>query len=295
MTRDHDSLFDLVRSATGIGISEKTGLQAVTGGDIHASYRLETDRGPLFLKLNDARSLPMFAAEADGLAAIRQTETIRVPEVIAYAGDDRLSFLLLEWLDMSSGGSREDRDLGRSLARLHRCQGKVHGWPADNFIGSTPQINTANDDWTDFYRQCRLRPQLEMAAASGFAGPLQELGDRLCDRLDHLLDSHRPPPSLLHGDLWGGNQAVLADRRPVIFDPAVYHGDRETDLAMTRLFGGFSEAFYSAYEEEWPLPEGVGPRCRLYQLYHLLNHLNLFGAAYLERVTAMMRGLLETA
>lgn len=295
MTRDHGSLFDLIRSATGIGISEKTGLQAVTGGDIHASYRLETDRGPLFLKLNDARALPMFAAEADGLAAIRQTETIRVPEVIAFAGDDRLSFLLLEWLEMSRGGSREDGELGRCLALLHRCQGRAHGWSADNFIGSTPQINTSNDDWTDFYRQCRLRPQLAMAAGNGFAGSLLDLGDRLCDRLDHLLDSHRPPPSLLHGDLWGGNHAALADRRPVIFDPAVYHGDRETDLAMTRLFGGFSEAFYSAYEEEWPLPEGVGPRCHLYQLYHLLNHLNLFGASYLGRVTAMMRSLLNAA
>ncbi|MCH9027786.1 MAG: fructosamine kinase family protein [Proteobacteria bacterium] len=295
MAQDHGSLFDLIRSATGIGISENTDLHAVTGGDIHASYRLETGRGPLFLKLNDARSLPMFAAEADGLEAIRQTETIRVPEVIAYAGDDWLSFLLLEWLEMSSGGPREDGELGRCLARLHRCQGRVHGWPADNFIGSTPQINTPNEAWTDFYRQCRLRPQLEMAAGNGFAGPLQDLGDRLCDRLDRLLESHQPPPSLLHGDLWGGNQAVLADRRPVIFDPAVYHGDRETDLAMTRLFGGFGESFYSAYEEEWPLPEGAGTRCRLYQLYHLLNHLNLFGASYLERVMAITRSLLEAA
>ncbi len=295
MAGEHGSLFDLIRSETGIDISESTGLQAVTGGDIHASFRLETGRGPLFLKLNDAQSLPMFAAEADGLAAIRQTETIRVPEVIAYAGDDRLSFLLLEWLDMSSGGQREDRELGRCLARLHRCQGKAHGWLVDNFIGSTPQINTPNDSWTDFYRQCRLRPQFEMAARNGFAGPLQDLGDRLCDGLDRLLESHQPPPSLLHGDLWGGNQAVLADRQPVIFDPAVYHGDRETDLAMTRLFGGFSESFYSAYEEEWPLPEGIETRCRLYQLYHLLNHLNLFGGSYLNRVMAIARSLLEAA
>ncbi len=295
MAQDHGSLFDLIRSATGIGISKNTDLHAVTGGDIHASYRLESDRGPLFLKLNDARSLPMFAAEADGLAAIRQSEAIRVPEVIAFAGDDQLSFLLLEWLEMSSGGPREDGELGRCLARLHRCQGQAHGWPTDNFIGSTPQVNTLNDDWTEFYRQCRLRPQLEMAAGNGFAGSLQDLGDRLCDSLDRLLESHQPPPSLLHGDLWGGNQAVLADRRPVIFDPAVYRGDRETDLAMTRLFGGFGESFYSAYEQEWPLPEGAGARCRLYQLYHLLNHLNLFGASYLDRATVMIRGLLEAA
>lgn len=295
MTRDHSSFFDLVRSETGISIPENTALTAVTGGDIHASYRVETSRGPLFLKLNDARSLPMFAAEADGLAAIRQTETIRVPEVIAYAGDDQLSFLLLEWMEMSSGGPNEDRELGRCLARLHRCQGRAHGWPTDNFIGSTPQINTPNEDWTDFYRRCRLRPQLEMAVRNGFANPLHDLGDRLCDRLGYLLDSHQPTPSLLHGDLWGGNQAVLADRQPVIFDPAVYHGDRETDLAMTRLFGGFSESFYSAYEEEWPLPEGVGTRCRLYQLYHLLNHLNLFGTSYLDRAVTMARGLLAVS
>jgi fructosamine-3-kinase len=292
---DAGRLFDLIRSATGIEISEKSGLMAVGGGDIHASYRLETDSGPLFLKLNDADSLAMFAAEADGLAAIRQTDTIRVPEVIAYAGDDQLSFLLLEWLEMSNCGPREDRDLGGSLARLHRCQGESHGWPSDNFIGSTPQTNSPDDDWTDFYRDCRLRPQFEMAARNGFGNPLQEIGDKLCDHLGSLLGSYQPPPSLLHGDLWGGNKAALTDGAPVIFDPAAYYGDRETDLAMTRLFGGFSESFYSAYEEEWPLTEGAGTRCRLYQLYHLLNHLNLFGASYLNRATDIANSLLKAA
>ena len=194
MAQDHGSLFDLIRSATGIGIAENTGLQAVTGGDIHASYRLETDRGPLFLKLNDARSLPMFAAEADGLAAIRQTETIRVPEVIAFAGDDRLSFLLLEWLDMSSGGSREDGELGRCLARLHRCQGRTHGWSADNFIRSTTRSRTAKDVDGGCLRRRSLRAQLERAAASGCAGTLREVGDRLCGRLEHVLDAHRRTP-----------------------------------------------------------------------------------------------------
>ncbi|MCZ6559607.1 MAG: fructosamine kinase family protein [Gammaproteobacteria bacterium] len=291
--RDNGRLFDLIRSATGLDVSENSDLIAVGGGDIHASYRLETNRGPLFLKLNDADSLAMFAAEAEGLAAIRQTDAIRVPEVIAYAGDDQLSFLLLEWLEMSSGGPREDRDLGRGLARLHRCRGEAHGWPSDNFIGSTPQINTPSDDWTDFYRDCRLRPQFEMAARNGFVNPLQEIGEKLCDHLGRLLGSYQPPSSLLHGDLWGGNKAALADGTPVIFDPAAYYGDRETDLAMTRLFGGFSESFYSAYEDEWPLEEGTGTRCRLYQLYHLLNHLNMFGASYLNRAEATANSLLK--
>jgi len=293
--RDSGKLLDLIRSATGIEIPENSGLVAVGGGDIHASYRLETNSGPLFLKLNDADSLAMFAAEADGLAAIRQTDAIRVPEVIAYAGDDQLSFLLLEWLEMSSGGPREDRDLGRGLARLHRSRGKWHGWSGDNFIGSTPQINTPSDDWIDFYRECRLKPQFEMAARNGFGGPLQDLGNELGKRLNGLLGSHHPSPSLLHGDLWGGNKAALPDGTPVIFDPAAYYGDRETDLAMTRLFGGFGESFYSAYEEEWPLPEGAGVRCRLYQLYHLLNHLNLFGASYLNRATDIANSLLKAA
>jgi fructosamine-3-kinase len=295
MAPDRARLFSLIRSQTGVVIADDSPLEAVGGGDINASYRLDTDAGPVFLKLNAADRFPMFEAEAAGLRAIRDTGAIRVPEVIGLTADDSCGLLLLEWLDMKSVAPEDDREMGCRLARLHRNTAEEFGWPNDNFIGSTGQSNTWTSDWTGFYRDQRLLPQLELAAFNGYGGRLQQDGKRLCAKLSRILEGHRPDASLLHGDLWGGNRAALENHEPVIFDPAAYYGDRETDLAMSRLFGGFGESFYTAYEEAWPLPPGHQTRCRLYQLYHLLNHLNLFGSSYLGRTMQVIGDLLAHA
>ncbi len=200
------------------------------------------------------------------------------------------AFLALEWLDFEGGG--RDAELGRALAELHRVTGREFGWHRDNTIGTTPQRNATADDWATFFRDRRIAPQLAFAADNGYRGRLQSDGERLLAAIPGLLAGHAPPPSLLHGDLWSGNAARLATGEPVIFDPAVYYGDREADLAMTELFGGFGADFHAAYREAWPIDAGYSLRRTLYNLYHVLNHLNLFGGGYLGQAEAMIRRLL---
>jgi fructosamine-3-kinase len=229
-----------------------------------------------FLKVNDGRFADAFAAEADGLAALRKTG-LRAPEPLAHGVVAENAYLLLEYLELK--GSGDFAALGRMLATAHREAGPRFGWPRDNYIGSTPQKNGWSDDWAGFWRERRLRPQIELARSRGFDVEIPSL---------HLLQNHHPQPSLLHGDLWSGN-AGFTSEGPVVFDPAVYYGDREADLAMTELFGGFPREFYKAYNEVLPLPEEYGKRKHLYNLYHLLNHLNLFGGGYLGQVKATLR------
>ena len=169
------------------------------------------------------------------------------------------------------------------------------GWGRDNTIGPTPQANAWSGDWTEFFRERRLRPQLELARRGGLARALSAPGERLLGCVDRLLAGHRPAASLLHGDLWGGNWLASSGGEPVLFDPAVYYGDRETDVAMTRLFGGFGAAFYRAYEAAAPLPPGWPERCELYNLYHVLNHANLFGSAYARQAQSIIERLLARA
>lgn len=175
---------------------------------------------------------------------------------------------------------------------LHGVTRKHHGWNRDNYIGSTAQQNTQRPRWSQFWRDQRLKPQLELAKSAGHRGKLQSNGAKLQENMDLLMDDHQPVASLLHGDLWAGNKAYLPGGQPVIFDPASYYGDRETDIAMTELFGGFGEDFYSAYRAHLPLPDGYSLRRDLYNLYHILNHLNLFGAAYLSQAETMISKLL---
>ncbi len=191
---------------------------------------------------------------------------------------------MLEYLELTGGG--DFAALGRMLAAMHRSTGARFGWHRDNYIGATPQANAWCDDWTEFWLERRLRPQMELARANGFEIRGQAFSERLLAR-------HRPQPSLLHGDLWNGN-AGFSNGQPVLFDPAVYYGDREADLAMTGLFGGFPPQFYAAYEAAFPLEPGYEKRKPLYNLYHLLNHLNLFGGGYLAQVQAAL-GLLRQA
>jgi protein-ribulosamine 3-kinase len=233
----------------------------------------------------------MFAAEARGLHELRDSHSLRVPEPLCWGADGQSAWLVLE--DLALGGSGDPAALGRGLAGLHRVTQAQFGWVQDNTIGSTPQINSPEPDWVVFWREHRLRFQLDLAARQGYDGRLRERGERLLGEFPRLFAAYRPVGSLLHGDLWSGNYAYTREGEPVIFDPAVYYGDREADLAMTELFGGFGRAFYAAYCEAYPLDEGYAVRKTLYNLYHVLNHLNLFGGGYLSQAQAMIDRLLS--
>ena len=277
-------------SESGVSIDRSRTPRSVGGGDISAAWQLHTSYGPLFIKTAAASSFDMFDAEACGLRELASANAVRVPEVIAVLKYGDGALLALEWLELSSPSENCARVLGQQLAVQHRHTQAQHGWYRDNTIGLTAQPNTPADSWPEFYRKQRLEHQLRLAADNGHGADLQAAGHTLLDNLDTLFDDYIPDASLLHGDLWGGNWSAV-DGRPVTFDPAVYYGDRETDLAMTRLFGGFSSEFYDSYNEAWPLSDGHERRVDLYQLYHVLNHLNLFGRGYLSRAMALFDNL----
>ncbi|MBK6629965.1 MAG: fructosamine kinase family protein [Betaproteobacteria bacterium] len=283
--------------ASGRPFNVRSGREA-GGGCIHRALVLEGDGTKWFVKLNKADALPMFEAESDGLAALADADAFRVPRPLCAGVIGDQAYLVLEHLDLQPVGERSgDRRksqwdaiaFGHALAALHRKSGLCYGWKRDNFIGATPQINMESESWPRFFAATRLLPQVKRAAAHG--RELQEKGALLAEKLPAFFLDYRPQPSLLHGDLWHGN-AAMCSGMPAIFDPAVYHGDREADLAMTELFGGFPEAFYAAYREAWPLAEGYESRKTLYNLYHVLNHLNLFGAGYLRQAERMVDRLL---
>jgi len=232
----------------------------------------------------------MFQAEADGLVELRAAGEIRVPEVVDVGCMNGQAYIDLERLELEQPTHGIEKRFGEQLAALHRHARERYGWHRDNTIGPTPQHNDLVDDWVGFFREQRIGYQVRLALRNGYSADLGELGERVLQRLPELFANHRPAPSLLHGDLWGGNWGV-ADGEAVIFDPAVYYGDRETDIAMTMLFGGFSSAFYESYEASWPLPQGHERRIKLYQLYHILNHLNIFGRSYLARSMQLLREL----
>jgi fructosamine-3-kinase len=249
----------------------------VTGGCIHRCWILEGRWGACFVKANTAAHLEMFEAESEGLRELAAAGSIRVPEPYLACELDGEAFLLMERLELRGAGDGDRQ--GRVLAGLHR---KVSvearfGWHRDNFIGSTPQPNGWGQDWGAFFAEHRIEHQLRLnrAAGSDFRG-----ARRLAERIVPVVGEHAPLPSLLHGDLWGGNAGFDAAGAPVIFDPAVYYGDRETDLAFSRMFGGFNDAFYRGYAETWKLEDGWRDRAEIYNLYHLLNHTLLFGGGY---------------
>jgi fructosamine-3-kinase len=287
---DWSPIISALRDA-GMGADPAARPQPLSGGDISSAWRLETHGGAVFLKTGPASSYDMFSAEAEGLAELAAPRVIRVPEVITAGVDDDTAFLALEWLHFDRPTRDTEHELGEQLAELHRTTRDHYGWHRDNTIGLTPQHNELSDGWVDFVREHRLGFQLQLAARNGFSGRLQEQGAVLLKRLPIYFDGYTPAASLLHGDLWGGNWACC-DGEPVIFDPAVYFGDAESDLAMTRLFGGFGAAFYEAYDAARPPAPGHRERRDLYQLYHVLNHLNLFGSAYLGRAQDLIRNLL---
>ncbi len=266
--------------------------RSLGGGCINAAYLVEGSGERYFVKTNQASAGFMFEAEAAGLEEIARSRAIRVPRPVCAGQAEGFSWLVLEYVEMGGGGDAAQQRLGRQVAAMHRATAARYGWSRDNTIGSTPQINTQSDDWAAFWRANRLDCQLRLAEKKGTPAGLLRRGERLAAALDAFFSGYEPPASLLHGDLWGGNYDMDRDGAPVLFDPAVYYGDRETDIAMTELFGGFSPAFYAAYREAFPLDPGYPVRKHLYSLYHILNHFNLFGGGYGAQAESMIDGLL---
>ncbi|MFZ0406817.1 MAG: fructosamine kinase family protein [Cyanobium sp.] len=292
---------------------ELLGRRAVAGGCIHSAWCLErAEAGPLFAKVADAGQWPWLEMERDGLLALARAHAptqaaaaeapgLRLPEPLALELVGGQAVLLLSWLDLGGRqGAQGWSGLGQALARLHRrslerdCapgdrRDGVFGWPRDNVIGATPQANGWLADWGTFFARRRLIPQLErLSRASGELRGSQEL----LESLPLWFQRHHPQPVLVHGDLWSGNAGLCRDGLGALFDPSVHRADREVDLAMARLFGGFPEPFFAGYEREWPLPAGHQQRRPLYNLYHLLNHANLFGAGYRQQAQRQIDALL---
>jgi fructosamine-3-kinase len=286
---DWPAIFSDMRNA-GLDLPAHCDRTPLGGSGFSTTWRLRSGAGNWFLKTGPAESFDMFDAEGDGLRELQNANAARVPQVYGSGATESGSYLLLEWLELDRRSRQTDEQLGEQLAAQHRCTNDRFGWRRDNTIGATPQINTLTATWVDFYREHRLGFQLQLAKRNGYAGEIAVEGARLQDSLGKFFDDYVPQPSLLHGDLWAGNYAVV-DGVPVIFDPAVYYGDRETDIAMTRLLGGFGNSFYDAYTGSWPLQPGHESRLGLYQLYHVLNHLNLFGTGYLGRALELLRSL----
>lgn len=267
-------------------------ITSLSGGDINAAYQLKTRDFSWFVKVNRPTLVQMFAAEAEGLKELAATRTIRIPGVITHGAHSDYSFLVLEYIPLTRMSKLCASELGHQLAALHRQPQPFFGWHIDNTIGSTEQLNNRHDDWVVFWQQQRLRKQLELAGNKGYRGKLQNQGEKLAAHLAVFFHTYHPQASLLHGDLWGGNAAADEHGQPVIYDPACYYGDREADIAMTELFGGFGSNFFAAYQESWPLDSGYQTRKNLYNLYHILNHLNLFGSSYQYQAESMISSLL---
>lgn len=261
------------------------------GGCINQAYRVSDGETDYFVKLNSRDHGDMFEVEALSLQEMASSGTVRVPTPICSGEYDNQAYVVMEYLSMN--GRANARLLGRQLADMHRITHSRYGWQRNNTIGSTPQFNEPMDNWVDFWRERRLLPQLNLASQNGYGKLLSPVADRLLNEFPRLFENHSPAASMLHGDLWGGNAAGLDDGTPVIFDPAFYYGDREADIAMTHLFGGFSSDFYAAYNEAWPLDDGFQVRRTFYNLYHIINHLNLFGTGYLGQALSMAEQVLS--
>lgn len=290
------TLPDALRGAVEARLGPVRGASGVTGGCISHGMRVELADGPVFLKHNADAPPGFFAAEARGLLALRKAAEgggLIVPRPLAWAEaeDGAPAWLAMEWLEPAPRPRDFAERLGRGLAALHGLHDgdDTWGWSEDNFIGALPQANGRMESWPDFWRDRRLQPQLAMARAAGRLPGRAADWDRLFDRLPALLDdAEMDGPSLLHGDLWGGNVLSTVDG-PALIDPAVYRGHREADLAMTELFGGFGAGFHAAYGEAWPPLGGYPARRPVYQLWYLLVHVNLFGGGYVAQTAEVLR------
>lgn len=284
-----DALRDTLEERLDVTIESAA---AVGGGCIATACRLETDAAPFFLKYGDEEVARTFPGEAAGLEALATADSpLTVPSVLETGPptSGRPGFLVMEWINAGREGRRFWERFGEGLAALHRHTADEYGFPQDNFIGRSPQSNDWMDDWPTFFREQRLAPQVAMAREQNCWRPgWEDALEALYRRLPEILPA-TPEPSVLHGDLWKGNFMVTAVGTPALIDPATYYGHRETDLAMTELFGGYEDRFYEAYRSAWSLEPGYETRRDIYNLYHLLNHLNLFGGGYANSVEQILR------
>ncbi len=289
-----------LRSAVESAIETSTGStaqwvqsQSSQGGCINRSEVITLlDGRRFFVKTNDHCPLDMFECESAGLEAMRRTQTVKVPQVICHGTASKTVFLVLKVVETGKKSKGFFEDLGRQLAEMHRVESGSDlkfGFSSNNYIGSTEQKNSWTNDWVEFWRKQRLGFQFQLAKENGFAdSTFERLAAGMLGRMEILIETDEPP-SLIHGDLWSGNYLVDRAGEPVLIDPAVYFGHREAEFGMTTLFGGFGEKFYAAYNESWPLADGAQQRIEIYRLYHLLNHLNLFGVSYRSGCLEIMK------
>jgi fructosamine-3-kinase len=263
--------------------------KSVSGGSINRAAKISTNRGDLFLKWNNSAPDDFFEKEADGLKRLDSAGTaLRIPKVISSGkpGNDRPGYLLMEFIE--EGRSGDSYEFGRNLSKMHQPNAEQFGLEVDNYIGSLPQSNSHHDNWINFFVQERINPQIQMAVDSGkLSSGIFQNWERLASKLDEIFPSAKP--SLLHGDLWGGNYLFNSEGKAVLIDPAVYYGHPEMDMAFTKMFGGFSEDFYEGYESETPLMPGFSKRVPIYNLYPLLVHVNLFGGHYISQFNSILR------
>lgn len=263
-------------------------IREVANGDTHRAYKISDGRKRFFVKINTPEALPNFEAEAQGLEHLSHAGQMRIPKYICHGKAGENSFLVLEHITLSDGNQDSWYELGSGLAKIHKNEfQEMYGWQEDNFIGRTPQSNKWAKNWSQFFAEQRIGFLLML---------LEEKGTKLVDidqavsAVASLLQGHNPKASMLHGDLWQGNVG-FHQQHPVIFDPAFYFGDRETDLAMTELFSKFPNSFYQGYNNEWPIEQDYQYRKPVYQLYHLLNHALMFGGQYVQSAQSTLRHL----
>ena len=281
---------DEISIATGVLFKSRSS-SSIGGGCINQASKIHSmDGRTFFLKINQASFLPFFEAEAIALKEIRATQTIMAPNVITHGLAEDQAFLVLEYIEEGRSSSESEKNLGMLLAKMHKIEQPYFGWERDNCIGATPQPNPKTNHWSEFYRDHRLAFQFKLAQSKGrtFDG-----AQKLLESIESFFSDYSPHPSLLHGYLWGGNASCDSSGVPFIYDPATYYGDRETDLAFTYMFGGFSSSFYDAYNEEYPLNSGFPQRKTLYNLYHELNHFNMFGGGYASSAQSSIDQLLR--
>jgi len=266
-------------------------LSSLSGGCISDAFKVTTDNGSnFFLKYNSCASNDMFIKEANGLKELAKANAIRIPEVLSFQED----YILLEFILTGHRTKNFFEEFGRRFAELHKFIFESYGFYEDNYIGSNPQKNIPNEkeksSWVTFYFNKRILFQLQLAEGLGNSTPELRKGiSKLENKIQEIIGNTQEKPSLLHGDLWGGNYMVDENGNAVLIDPAVYYGHREADLGMTKLFGGFSSEFYRAYNETFPLEDGYEYREKIYKLYHVLNHLNLFGGGYYSQALSLIK------
>lgn len=307
MTEQHTQLWQDIQSDLSAQIHANVQISEITrvsGGDINQSFILKTDAKRYFAKINSAYQERIFHAEAaalkriaGGLNSDASSPCKNVPSPLCIGSSGEHSYLILEYIELIPSSNTSSTSLGELVAKLHSIHKAPdnttgpYGWYHNNFIGTTPQANHWSANWATFFIENRLKPQIKSAGANGFSRHISPLVQGLLDATQTLLANHNPKPALLHGDLWAGNAGCNAIGQPVIFDPASYYGDKETDIAMTKLFGGFDTSFYQAYHQHHPLIDGHEKRADIYNLYHLLNHLNLFGETYLAQVVRTIKNI----